>query len=315
MNSNQVMGATRDNTYSYHSPITVYKNVHTYHETVQLLRSFFISKGFLEAETQSRQSILAACEDPFNITSYDMRNVKWPLPQTGQMWLEYELLKNPSLPGLFCTTTSYRNEQNPNPQRHLRIFPMFEFEAKGNFADLENLLQDLFVFLGFGNRDFFAKANYETMATELNCSIIEAEHEEKLYQKYGPVFLLERFPLRTHPFWNMKQSNGIAHKIDSLLYGMETVGSAERSTDPMQMKNSFLTVSDGMYAELLYREFTTERVKQELDEFLSFDFFERFGGGIGVDRLIRARTLLHQGLYPQFAGHSQTSTHIHSSQL
>ena len=34
-------------------------------ETVGLLRSFFLDKGFLEVHTQNRLSILAACEDPF----------------------------------------------------------------------------------------------------------------------------------------------------------------------------------------------------------------------------------------------------------
>ena len=38
---------------------------------------------------------------------------QWPLPQTGQMWLEYELLKNPTAPGFFCVSTSYRY-QSPN---------------------------------------------------------------------------------------------------------------------------------------------------------------------------------------------------------
>ena len=33
-------------------------------KTVDLLRSFFLRKGFLEVHTQNRLSILAACEDP-----------------------------------------------------------------------------------------------------------------------------------------------------------------------------------------------------------------------------------------------------------
>ncbi|HTM06051.1 MAG TPA: amino acid--tRNA ligase-related protein [Patescibacteria group bacterium] len=272
-------------------PLSTYKNIKNYHETVQLLRSFFLSKDFLEVETQSRQSILAACEDPSTITSYSLQNQQWPLPQTGQMWLEYELLKNPELPGLFCVTTSYRDEQFLNPTRHLRVFPMFEFEAHGTFADLEKLLKELFTYVGLGNAEDFQEELYETAAARFNTSIIDSMHEEKLCQMYHPVFLLKKFPLRTHPFWNMKQENGIAFKIDSLLYGMETVGSAERSTDPIQMHQSFLTVSNGTYAESLYRAFGKERVDKELDTFLALQFFKRFGGGIGIDRLIRALTL------------------------
>ena len=50
----------------------------------------------------------------------------------------------------------------------------------------------------------------------------------------------------------------------------------------------FHTISDGMYADLLYKLFGKDRVEKELDEFLSFDFFPRFGGGIGVTRMISA---------------------------
>ena len=47
------------------------------------------------------------------------------------MWLEYELLRNPDVPGYFCLSTSYRMEPNAVEGRHDTIFPMFEFECKG----------------------------------------------------------------------------------------------------------------------------------------------------------------------------------------
>ena len=96
--------------------------------TVGLLRSFFLDKGFEEVHTQNRLSILAACEDPFNVATYEYAGQVWPLPQTGQMWLEHELLSSPSSKGFFCVSTSYRQEPNAIPGRHDIIFPMFEFE-------------------------------------------------------------------------------------------------------------------------------------------------------------------------------------------
>ena len=39
---------------------------------------------------------------------------------------------------------------------------------------------------------------------------------------------------------------------------------------------------------LLYKLFGKERVEKELEEFLSFDFFPRSGGGIGVTRIMQA---------------------------
>jgi len=39
---------------------------------------------------------------------------------------------------------------------------------------------------------------------------------------------------------------------------------------------------------LLYGQFGKERVEAELNEFLSYDFQPRVGGGIGMTRMIRA---------------------------
>ena len=80
-----------------------------YSETVDLLRSFFLSKNFLEVHTQNRLSILAACEDPETVATYEYNGEVWPLPQTGQMWLEYELLSNPDAAGFFCVCCIERN--------------------------------------------------------------------------------------------------------------------------------------------------------------------------------------------------------------
>ena len=85
--------------------------------TTNKLRTFFNELGFLEVHTQNRLSILAACEDPTTVATYNYSGEVWPLPQTGQMWLEYELLKDPTLPGVYCVSTSYRQE---DVERRLR---------------------------------------------------------------------------------------------------------------------------------------------------------------------------------------------------
>ena len=77
-------------------------------------------------------------------------------------------------------------------------------------------------------------------------------------------------------------------KIDVILGGMETIGSAERSTDVDQMRDTFHTITDGAYSKLLFDLFGKERVEAELEEFLKFDFFPRVGGGIGMTRMIAA---------------------------
>ncbi len=267
------------------------KNTKTYNELVQKMRSFFLDRGFIEVPTQSRLSILAACENPHSVKTFEYNGEIWPLPQTGQMWLEYELLKNPEWEGVFCISTSYREEKNPIPGRHEMIFPMFEFESKGSMKDLIKLESDLLTYLGFDNE--MIEVNYEDVCKEYNgVPILENEHEQRMWEEKGNVISLQNFPRRTNPFWNMKHNNGeIFNKVDVILYGQETIGSAERSCDVEKMREMFYTIEDGGYSAKLFELFGKERVEKELDEFLSMDFFPRFGAGIGLTRLARAYEL------------------------
>ena len=120
---------------------------------------------------------------------------------------------------------------------------------------------------------------------------LEHEHETKMNEEYGPVFFLKNFPYHTSPFWNMKKEGDTAAKVDVILHGIETIGSAERSCDKEEMKNQFQTISDGQYSSLLYAQFGKSRVDDEMEKFLDRDFFPRYGGGIGVTRMIRAMEL------------------------
>jgi len=254
------------------------------------LRIFFKSKNFTEVHPQSRLSILAACEDPTTIASFIYDGQVWPLPQTGQMWLEYELLSNPESNGFFCVSTSYRNEKKPVEGRHDKIFPMFEFETKGDYQYLEELEIELLEYLGFEN---VIIKDYDELCSEYNVDILEHEHEYNINRDHSTACLIKSFPNRTSPFWNMQQNENKTHanKIDVILHGMETIGSAERSCDPEEMKKQFNAISDGEYADLLFSTFTKKRVQSELDNFLEFDFIKRCGGGIGLTRLIRAMKL------------------------
>jgi len=271
--------------HSLHSSFYPHIDFKDFTKVTKLLRIFFNNKNFYEVHTQNRLSILAACEDPFNVRTYEYAGKVWPLPQTGQMWLEHELLNNPTAPGFYCLSTSYRAEKNAIEGRHCMIFPMFEFEFAGDMNDLKNLEADLIKYLGF---DHFISKDYETVCSEYGVNIIESDIETQMYQDISDAIFLCNFPERTNPFWNMKRENGIAKKIDVLLCGQETIGSAERSTDKEQMRETFFSIEDGRYAEKLFDLFGYNRVIDELNEFLDNDFFPRVGAGIGVTRLIRA---------------------------
>ncbi len=260
------------------------------------MRSFFRDvKGFREVHSQNKLSILAACEDPKTIAKYEYEGQEWPLPQTGQMWLEHYLLNHPEENGFFCVSTSYRNEPDPVPGRHDKIFPMFEFELKGGIDELRKLEMELLEYLGFKKNEdgVYPQKDYDEVCKDYDVEELEHEHEERLEVDHGPVFFLENFPERTSPFWNMKlhESKKHSNKIDVIIHGMETIGSAERSCNVDEMREVFNTISGGEYAELLFSQFGKERVSKELDEFLSKNFFQRSGGGIGMTRMIRAMKL------------------------
>jgi len=251
-----------------------------YHKMARELQGFFDSKGFIQVYTQGRRSILAACEDPTTIATYEIEGVKWPLPQTGQMWLENDLLTNPGVPGVYCFTTSYRAEKHPIEGRHDIIFPMFEIESRGSVKDLEVLGRDLLRHLRFPEG---VALSYEDACRLYSVDILEPEHEAKMNRDYGRVVLLHSFPERTSPFWNMKRNkDGTSRKIDFIMHDHETIGCAERSCDPNEMRDRFYSISGGEYAQTLIREFGKGRVEKELEDFLKHSFFPRFGWGMGL---------------------------------
>lgn len=267
------------------------QNLKSYHSLVQSLREFFMNKGFIEVATQPNLTILSACENPHSVTQFNYVGKVWPLPQTGQMILEEVLLSNPDLPGCFCISTSYRQEKNPIPGRHDLIFPMFEFESNGTMKDMIKLESELLSHLGFESP---IEVNYDDVCEEYDgVEILEDEHESRMWNEKGSVVSLQNFPLRTNPFWNMKHNkSGIFNKVDVILYGQETIGSAERSCDVEEMRYNFYNIEGGKYCAKLFELFGKERVENELEDFLSFNFFPRFGGGIGLTRLQRAYGML-----------------------
>ena len=260
-----------------------------FNKVISKLREFFLAKNFIEVHAQNRLSILAACEDPFNVQTFQYTGKVWPLVQTGQMWLEYEILSKPDVAGYFCVTTSYRMEPNPVPGRHDVIFPMFEFEFKGDINELVELQKELLVHLGYNKSNFYEN-DYKAIAEEFGTTELEHEHEEKLYTDKSPVAFIKNFPEFTSPFWNMRRnpSDDTSYKVDVILSGMETFGSAEREVDKDVMRAKFESIMEGSYKNKLFELFGEERTRAELDEYLELNFIKRSGCGIGVTRLIKS---------------------------
>lgn len=271
----------------YSNPLII--NTKDYDYLVNKLREFFKSKNFVEISRQNRLSILATYKDQFYVGSFNYTNATWPLAQTGQMWLEYEILKNPEIEGFFCLTTSYRLEKNPLDGIDDIIFRLFEFETHGNVYDLVKLERELLKFLGYKKEDI-KMATYEEMQEKYEVEELEHKDEEKMETDIGKAVLLHDFPEHTYPFWNMKRDlrTNTVRKIDVILTGEKTICSGEREDNKYMIKRNFETIMDGKYKEKLYELFGEERTNKELEDYLNLNFFDRIGGGINIDRLIRS---------------------------
>tara|TARA_R110002074_G_scaffold52868_6_gene133197 strand:- start:773 stop:1297 length:525 start_codon:yes stop_codon:yes gene_type:complete len=167
---------------------------------------------------------------------------------------------------------------------------MFEFEMPGDIDDLKAMEYELCEYLGFGSIEEKTYREWQQHYGVSANTELDAQHELAMQASYGQAMITD-FPEITSPFWNMSRHGGNgseSKKIDVILGGMETIGSAERSCDVDMMRDTFHTITEGAYSNLLFELFGKDRVEAELEEFLKFDFFPRVGGGIGVTRMIPA---------------------------
>ena len=265
-----------------------YIDMRYYSMVIKQLRDFFESKGWYEVYTQGRLSILAASKDPNAIFTYNYDGEVWPLPQSGQLWLEKELLLNPDVPGVFCLNTSYRNKSDLVNGREDKIFPLFEYEMRGEVNDLITLEEELLEYLGFGLKEFYLHREYTELTEAYGVKKLDYKHTEDLCNEDTPVVFLKNYPTKIVPYWNVKHNGETANKVGVILHGIETITSAERCIDKNEIRKQFYTIEDGRYANQLFSNFTKARVVKELDQFLEHDMIVRCGGSIGVTRMIRA---------------------------
>ena len=109
---------------------------------------------------------------------------------------------------------------------------------------------------------------YSDVAKKYEVVELEHEHETQLETDYGKVFFLKNFPNNTSPFWNMKQNgDGTAAKIDVILGGMETIGSAERSIDI----DSFLWNTPERYRHYMMDKIKLSWQTIALEQYLDWD--------------------------------------------
>lgn len=259
-----------------------------------IVSQFRKTLGGTELFLQHLPSILAACENPHSILKFmfNTTNESWAMPQTNQMWLEIYLLKQYVEDMCHTVTYSFRDEIDTDKRDKDRTvnksFVMFEWESKGNYQFLLDTIERLVKSIGFNN---ITHVNYEDVCKEFRVSIIDDFVEKQLNKYYNAdVVLLKYFPERTNPFWNMDfdQDLHLYKKVDVIINGEECGGGAQRSCDRTLQHSRFFNIEDGKYAQKLFDEFGADRVRRELESYLTLDFVERVGMGWGLSRLVKA---------------------------
>lgn len=261
------------------------------------IRAYFEENGLTECNLNTVPSILNACEDSSNMQTYWWNGVKYAQNQTTQVFLEYlQLLEGHKSKGYYNVGVSHRIEVNPVPNRHAPNgkFILIDVESDWDQRGLINFQKGLLRAIGIHpwHGADYPEITYKEACLKYGVDEISHEEEKKLCHDFNsPAVFLTNFTLSSNPFWNMKREGDIALKVDVIIgksSPMEIIGSAERSCSVSEMREMFYSIDDGKYCQKLFDEFGRERVEKELDQYLSLDFKQRAGMGIGLDRLIFA---------------------------
>ncbi len=224
--------------------------------TVKALRDFFAKREFKEVNSQCRPSILAAWEFPERLQAYNARGTEWPLPQSGIVWLERELRKDPDATGFFCLTNSYGAAAAAQPR------PIFEFAFRGDQTALR------------------------TLVTALMTSLLPHNFE-------GDGRIVTNSSLAECPFWNVAAApsgeNGSqrARNCDAHFKGTRLVSAAERTQDKNAMSYKFCVSYGGRYSLGLYHYFGQARTEAEFARYVNDCSFLRSTGSVDVMALSR----------------------------
>lgn len=224
--------------------------------TVKALRDFFAKREFKEVNSQCRPSILAAWEFPERLQAYNARGTEWPLPQSGIVWLERELRKDPDAAGFFCLTNSYGAAAAAQPR------PIFEFAFRGDQTALR------------------------TLVTALMTSLLPHNFE-------GDGRIVTNSSLAECPFWNVavvpsgENDSKRVRNCDAYFKDNKLISAAERTQEKAEMFYKFCVSHGGRYSLGLYRHFGQSRTEAEFTEYVNDCSFLRSTGSVDVMTLSR----------------------------
>jgi hypothetical protein len=236
-----------------------------YHYVINCIRFFLIEKGLFECCEQHKFPLLSSHNE-----------------YTHQFYLEYELLQHSNVTGYFCVTNL--NIEQPNS------IPVVEFVINGDINVLELFTHDLLVYVCYNTISKYVVKDYSYITTKLNMDVnyLSNTIKQKIYAKFGPVFVLKNYPFNTKTHWSIKKNvnNNTCNKLVTILSGVESIVCYEISSNTDDMRNQFHANSHLV---------NNADVNAELDQYLSQSFITRSYGKIFtlafIDSMIRERLI------------------------
>lgn len=245
-----------------------------YHSVVTLVREFFSDRDFVEADIQSKVSLLSGFLNIDNIVTFHHKGRIWPVHSSNMLELDKWFLSNMDNvgDGVFCTTHSY--------SKNGKIRPLIEFEFNGHYKDAVNFVLEFTDFLGF-EEDYILQ--YDEICEHYSETDITNALKNNLREDFGNCCIIVDPPaVDDEVYWNVKVDDKMTYNIDCILCGNVAIQSRELETDVDVMKTRFLAHPD--YQKLV-NTFGKNRVNSEIENYLSLDHFVRIVGRIDMKLL------------------------------
>jgi len=261
---------------------SLYVNPFFFHYVTNTARFFFLETGFIETFEQSNLSVINSCKNLDTSCLFDMYKFCHSLPQSNEIWLDYEITKYNNQAGFFCISTHYTNDSLGITNS---IIPYLEFSIKGGMFELEKMLRALLTSLGYKSKCKFNTLMYKNILSTYNVTDITPSVYNKIAETDNGVIFIKNYAFNGDTFWNDFQENGIYNKITVLLNGKETITATQKSKSIEFMRDNFKNRSDFIKLCDIFGEY---RVLGELEGYLELPFSDRCTGKINLVNLINS---------------------------
>jgi hypothetical protein len=257
-------------------------NPFTYNYVANAIRFFFLGNDYIESYEQNKLSNLNSCNNIFNACLYDMFNFCYSLPQSNELWMDYQILNNSNQTGFFCYSTVYTNDIYGIKNN---IEQIIDFSLIGGMYEVEKLVRNLLEILGLKNIFNFKTYEYSKLLKELNINELRESDYNKISFTEKTICFIKNFQPNENIKWNdfYDENKKYYNKIIIICQGKLIVSCGQKSQTVEKMRENFLKKKDFKKKCEFFHE---ERVLGELNSYLDLHFVKRCTGSINLKNLM-----------------------------